>query len=204
MELNNTDLNPVKPTSFTEEQWAERIAKIEAIMEDNIARKVKPKIYGFLDFDGVINVFPSPGTPQYERLLEQQAKDFQFSDPDCVKRLSDFCIDYDMDIIISSSWRYSGLDFCKDYMYKGGFSKKARIIDTTDLEIDFNRELHITDYLLEHTDYLGYLIFDDLMMPHLTTHLVKCETLSGYTAERDIIARAKMEVLLARIRGVQE
>lgn len=182
---------------LTDKDWVGINQKITEIQQKNRTHSSKNKFYGFLDFDGVVNVFYPPGSPQYERLLAQETIDFNFSDPGCVERFSKLCLEYDIQVVISSSWRYSGLDYCRDYLIKGGLSEDVDIIDITDIDLwSCDREMHITDYLFAHPDFTGFLIFDDLRMPHLMMNLVHCETLKGYTEEKDLEARAKLEVMI--------
>lgn len=151
----------------------------------------KRKIYAFLDFDGVINVFYPPGSPQYEHLVElsKQNVPFQFSDEDCLKRLSGLCLDSDIDLIISSSWRYSGLAYCKDYLVNGGMDPAVKVTGMTSDVIGKTREELILQYLQENPDYQGFLILDDMSMPHLDKYLVHCDSMHGYDEEMDQKAR---------------
>lgn len=151
----------------------------------------RSKIYAFLDFDGVINVFYPPGSSQYEHLVElsKQNVPFQFSDEDCLKRLSSLCLDYDINLIISSSWRYSGLAYCQDYLVKGGLDKNVKVTGMTSDVIGKTREELILRYLQEHPDYSGFLILDDMPMPHLYKYLVHCDSMHGYDEKQDEKAR---------------
>ncbi len=160
-------------------EWKERLDKIRKILEMN-AKNPEAVYYGFLDFDGVINVFLDPNTPEYQEIVMEKAKKFQFVDEKCMKRLSDFCLQHSIKIVISSSWRFSGVEYCKKYLLQGGMDERVPVVGTTEMEFSKNREIHITDYLLEHPDFKGFIIFDDLGLPHLSQYLVQCETLRGF------------------------
>lgn len=168
-------------------EWQDRVKKTEwrAFLNRWTGKK---KIYAFLDFDGVINVMYPPGSPQYERFAKKSAA-MDFADPDCVKRFSDLCMDFDIEVIISSSWRYAGISFCYDYLVKAGMDERVKVVDATEDSFTSTREMQITNYLFAHPDYGEYLIFDDMEMDHLEKHLLHCNAHEGYTEELDAKAR---------------
>lgn len=174
-------------------EWQARLEKIEKIEKDNVRQGLPDRYYGFLDFDGVINVFLDPDTPEYQEIIMEKAKKFQFVDEACMKRISRFCVDYNIQIVISSSWRFSGVEYCRKYLLQGGMDERVQVVGTTEMELSKSREVHITDYLLEHPDYTGFIIFDDLCLPHLKKYLVQCETLRGFDEEKDTEARQLMK-----------
>jgi len=71
-------------------EWKWDKWRIRQIMKKNRKQGVT-KIDLFLDFDGVINVFLLPGTEKYEEKAKQEV--FEFADKDCVKRVSDLCLE---------------------------------------------------------------------------------------------------------------
>ncbi|MBR2067020.1 MAG: hypothetical protein IJ875_01995, partial [Solobacterium sp.] len=120
--------------------------KINELSRINIVRKInkrKGKIYLFLDFDGVINILGN-----LEDLENEE--EYDFCDAKAVKRISDLCLNFDIDIIISSSWRFSGLDFCREYLVQHGLDEKVRVSDVTQSVSLMSREEDILQYLYEH------------------------------------------------------
>ena len=89
--------------TFTEEQWKERLDAIESIALKNI-KNGKKKYYLFLDFDGVINIWCREETDPLFKVRSIKEDDCQFADIPSIKRLSDLCLKYDINIVISSSW----------------------------------------------------------------------------------------------------
>jgi hypothetical protein len=84
----------------------------------------------FLDIDGVLNheVFYKE---RYEKRKESITIDYPYSeiDPKCVSNLNDLCEETFAKVVISSTWRHSGIDYCKDALEFHGF--KGEIIDIT-------------------------------------------------------------------------
>lgn len=81
----------------------------------------------FLDYDGVLN---------HEMFYNEQAKneikiEYPYSsiDPNCVNFLNDLVDKTDAKIVVSSTWKNSGIDYCRDVLEYHGF--KGEIIDVT-------------------------------------------------------------------------
>lgn len=163
----------------------EMLERTERILEDN--RHRTEHFYLFLDFDGVINVFYQPGTEKYDELMEREA--FEFFDRDCVARLNRLCDDYPITVIISSSWRFAGVKSCIDYLRTAGLEDHVVIADRTQTEAFQPREMDVLQYVEEHPDCSGYIVFDDGAMPHLTSHMVQTDCFLGWDEERDQYAR---------------
>lgn len=170
----------------SEMQWLLDHRHLNSIMVHNRQKGIR-KVYMFLDFDGVVNVFVLPGTKRYEEI--EASGQFEFFDRDCVARLNDFVRDWPVSIVISSSWRYGGLDYCTEYLKDAGLQDHVVFSDTTSLEVDEPREELIMDYLLEHQDFCGFLIFDDIHMTHLLDYLVQTDPLKGWDDACDEKAR---------------
>lgn len=117
----------------------------------------------FLDFDGVLHVFYMQGTPEYEKAVQRMKQKMDLIDPDCLANLDELVSEYDMDIIISSSWRFNGLDYCRKYLQKSGFRHVNRIIDVTD-DLNLDRRIEILKYLNDHPVYSSFLVLDDIRM----------------------------------------
>ncbi len=172
-------------------EWMADHRRLKKIMNAN-RNKEDSVIYMFLDFDGVINIFLLEGTPEYEKALAK--KEFDFANRECVQRFNRFMADYpDVKVVVSSSWRYAGLPYCQDYLEKAGMDPKIRLELQTDSHTMKPRELHITDFLFEHPDFKGFIIFDDMKMPHLDDYLVRTDCLVGWNDERDAYARKILE-----------
>jgi len=174
-------------------EWKWDKWRIRQIMKKNRKQGVT-KIDLFLDFDGVINVFLLPGTEKYEEKAKQEV--FEFADRACVKRVSDLCLEKDCRIIISSSWRFAGLDYCRDYLYKAGMDERVEIADVTESDAFRARDEEIMDYLLSHQDFAGFLIFDDGRMPNLPEYEILTDPTVGYDESQDQKARAMIEAML--------
>ena len=177
----------------TSMEWLRDIFRIRRIMQHN-RRHSDPLVYMFLDFDGVINVFCEPGSPEYEKAVNNG--DFDFADRDIVKRLNRFYHDYPVRVVISSSWRYGGLDYCREYLLKAGMDPELSFYDVTGMNLPLTRENEIANYLLEHTDYCGFIVFDDIHMPHLISYQVETNPMKGWTEEKDFEARKKISGFL--------
>ena len=95
--------------AFNDEQWNQRLYALDTIADKNI-RQGKKKYYLFLDFDGVINIWYKENDPRF-KLKSIKEDDSQFADIPSVKRLSDLCLKYNLNIVISSSWRFAGVGY---------------------------------------------------------------------------------------------
>ncbi len=174
---------------MNEFEWMLRNMKIKKIMKNS---RGSGRYYVFLDFDGVINVFCDETTEKY-RIAAETGK-FDFYDEGAMKRMSQFCIDYNADVIISSSWRYAGLEYCIQYLKESGMDERVRVSGMTSTEIKDRREFQITEYLLEHPLFENYIVFDDGYMPHISDHEVLTDPMKGWDEEADRKARAIMAV----------
>ena len=143
----------------------------------------------FLDFDGVINVFYQPGTRKYEEMKRKPENEFSLADSECIGRIDQLLKDYPMDAVISSSWRFGGLQSCIAYLQKGGFTQSQKVIGITETDEFRPRETEIADYLIAHPVYSGVLILDDMPMPEWQNELVQTHCFYGYDAVHDRYAR---------------
>lgn len=145
----------------------------------------------FLDFDGVINTFALEGSERYQEALHHP-NTFDFCDRHCVEELNQFCLEHAIHIVISSSWRFSGIDFCKKYLHEYGLDTTICIKDTTQMDWHSSREEEILQYMLQHPIYAYYLILDDMQMPHLQQYLVQTDVYRGFDEERKVYAQAML------------
>lgn len=165
----------------------DKFNELTTLMKNN-KNQIKEKIYLFLDFDGVINVFLQPGTQQYEKALRENQ--FEFADRECIKRLNDLCLEYPIEIVISSSWRYSGIEYCRDYLMRYGLSREVTFAGSTSTETIQPRQLDIINYLFGHQDFWGFLILDDIFMPEFKEYAILIDPLKGYDIKTDKLARS--------------
>jgi hypothetical protein len=84
----------------------------------------------FLDIDGVLN-HEQFYKERYEKRYEEGAIAHPYSevDPKSVANLNNLCKETGAKVVISSTWRHSGLDYCKDVLEFHGFT--GEIIDIT-------------------------------------------------------------------------
>ena len=149
----------------------------------------------FLDFDGVLNC-----QDFYQKLQREQAlntigtqKDI---DPWRVSLLNTLCKDTNSSIVISSSWRYSGLEYCKKALKLAG--AEFEIIDSTPIlnykEVGHTppRGVEIKAWLddncytlfgIHSHDFYRYAIIDDDsdMLLNQQYHFFRTDPYSGLT-----------------------
>lgn len=84
----------------------------------------------FLDIDGVLNhEFFYKQRHEKESDGDEIRYPYSEIDPKCVENLNILCKDTDAKVVISSTWRHSGLEYCKDALEFHGFH--GEIIDIT-------------------------------------------------------------------------
>ena len=143
----------------------------------------------FLDFDGVVNIPYEFGTPEYNDAMDRGVYDF--FRPEIVERLNTLIHEYDLHIVISSSWRFSGIQFCQDSLWNAGFDRDVVIEGLTPLTDDFRpRDEEILDYLEAHPEISSVLILDDIPMRELKDYAVQTIFEEGYSKSCDQTARA--------------
>jgi hypothetical protein len=117
----------------------------------------------FLDFDGVViinGVISKAAIGNLNKLLSQEP---------------------DLKIVVSSSWRHSGLSFVKGMLGNYGVDPK-KVIDVTDLTQKDDRGHHIERYVLDHKDIKHFVILDDKNdMDKILDHLVQINPYIGIT-----------------------
>lgn len=84
----------------------------------------------FLDIDGVLN-HEAFYKERFEKRYEEGAMSYPHSeiDPKSVENLNTLIKETGAKVVISSTWRHSGLEYCKDVLEFHGF--KGEIIDIT-------------------------------------------------------------------------
>lgn len=126
----------------------------------------------FLDIDGVLNVIPQ-GHDDYGAIFH----------PHFVDNLRNIIESTEAKIVISSTWRYSGLTIMKEMW--SARDLPGEVIDITPSHIDMNRNLpfmerlergsEIQEWLDNHPEVTNYVILDDDtdMMSHQLDNFVK-------------------------------
>ena len=169
-------------------------------IEANEMPKEKCKII-FLDLDGVLNTANYYDRLQHEHLPTEDIFGTLF-DPKAVEQLSHIIDSTNAQIVISSSWRYSGIVNMRA-MWKAR-QLPGEIYDITSLHVaddyiqsqmennpnDFDlydamilaREMEIALWLEEHPEVTNYVILDDLdSFRQHEAHLVKINPKTGIT-----------------------
>ena len=168
-----------------------RVKQLEVRMDRNRRKGRKHRIL-FLDFDGVVNVPYTFGTPEYEDAMARGVYDF--FRPEIVERLNRLIHEYDLKVVISSSWRWQGIDFCRNSLYEAGFDQDVAVEGLTPTPEDYPpRHQEILDYLDGVRDVTAILILDDIPMRVLSDYAVETVFDDGYTAECDTTARAILD-----------
>lgn len=139
----------------------------------------------FLDIDGVLNcqLFA-------EEQLKKKVKRKRNIDPLRVSWLNDLCKETKSAVVISSSWRHSGLKYCREALKKAGATFK--IIDVTPSGMDCPRGWEIHKWLkdnceqlfnVRYYDFYRYAIIDDDsdMLLKQAPHFFCTDSYSGLT-----------------------
>ena len=123
----------------------------------------------FLDIDGVLN-HERFYTERFEKRYEEGAISYPHSeiDPISVQNLNTLIRETDAKVVLSSTWRHSGLEYCLDVLKFHGF--EGEIIDITpDLRSnDCLRGNEILKWMKDNKNLIGdyynfteYVILDD-------------------------------------------
>lgn len=117
----------------------------------------------FLDFDGVLNnaewISEIQRKNDFLTFFERHEKEF---DPTKVKLMSDFAIEIEASIVISSSWRkLHSLQELTEMLQKVGMDTKVPIIGmTSSLNSGFRGE-EVQHWVTTNAKPIKYVIFDD-------------------------------------------
>lgn len=132
----------------------------------------------FLDYDGVVNtpMWDDTGTTcNYGHPFGGKVNNFQ-----AVQWLSEFCQKFDYSIVVTSTWRSSSN--YKDCLISGGLRSGIQILGKTRRLDDHCRGDEIQDYLDNHQEIENFIILDDESdMAHLKDHLIRCNSVVGFT-----------------------
>lgn len=154
------------------------ILEIEKELEKNRAKGIR-KICLFLDFDGVINTFLQEGSQRYS-ISQKSPEQFEFCDSSCIKNLNILCKKRNIDIVISSTWRFSGLDFCIEYLKNHGFQYPERVVGTTQMDWHESRDQEIINYMAAHPIYPLFIVLDDAEIVTFKKYLVQTNSYFGF------------------------
>ncbi len=146
--------------------------ELETILEKARAKRdsdMEDMLYNvmFLDYDGVVNIFYPGG---YER----------FSEP-LVANVSRLCRQFDLNIVVSSSWKMSP-DYA-DYLYEAGLDPDVKVFGKTD-DIPGLREDEIKKYLQDHIYIDKFIILDDGLFNELRPYQVRTMMTEGFNDEK--------------------
>ncbi len=165
---------------------------------DNIRLPMTPIL--FLDYDGVINRFPSDGEATPVRMVGEI---MTIADPELVYRLNILVDRTDADIVLSSSWRHQ--KNWREALAASGIMQP--LLDRTPryssgkkygiAEIDLCRGHNIQDWLDDHPEVTRYAILDDSadMLPHQLPNFFQTDVTSGLT--QDIADAVEKHLLIA-------
>jgi hypothetical protein len=135
----------------------------------------------FLDFDGVIN---GPGFHVEKDTDAFFDRMIALYHPDAIQLLNEIALEFHTEIIISSSWRHIGLDYCRKYLYHAGMDPKIPIISATGRDVPYHRYREILAWLREHPSFTNFVILDDLEMNVLSSHHVRTSFNTGLNEEK--------------------
>ena len=135
----------------------------------------------FLDFDGVIN---GPGFHVEAQEEGPFEKTVELYHSEAIDHLNIIALEFHVEIVISSSWRHMGLDYCRRYLYHAGLDTRVPIIDTTGRDIPYHRYREILHWLETHPDFTNFVILDDLEMDVLSDHHVRTSFNTGLDKEK--------------------
>ena len=121
----------------------------------------------FLDYDGVINLI----TPDHRFIQFDRA---------CIDNVSKLCRQFDLKIVVSSSWRYD--DDYDQLLYSHGLGSDVEVIGCTDSL--GSREREIMDYLDRNPQIDRFIILDDLPMNELRNYQVLTRMHEGFSERR--------------------
>jgi hypothetical protein len=108
----------------------------------------------FLDVDGVLNSYDY--LSDVYAIKKRTLKREEFFDPVCMKILEEIVLKYNLQIVITSSWKICEMDILTNVFSNYGLS----ILDKTNNYGD-ERGREIREWLKLHKDVSNYIILDD-------------------------------------------
>ncbi|MCB0652480.1 MAG: hypothetical protein KDC85_14480 [Saprospiraceae bacterium] len=150
----------------------------------------------FLDFDGVLQIdkFDNAWRKGLEPLLHGYRDRDRFGflfDAGCVKNLEQIIDTTGADVVISSSWRYLGVEVMQEMWEARALPGKVVGITHFDEELLYmiSRGKEIQDWLDIHK-VTNYVIFDDVddLLPHQKKRFIQTHYETGLTREQAAMA----------------
>lgn len=135
----------------------------------------------FLDIDGVIctdRAYLASGADKYKNIMRAW-------DPISIKLVDRLCIDYNLKVVVSSTWRqrYDVPLILLTHGFNGEFHKD----DKTPVTFNRSRGQEIREWLEEHPEIIRYIIIDDtddgLLNNELTPHHCKTDIQDGFLTD---------------------
>lgn len=128
----------------------------------------------FLDFDGVLNdcgyvIDLSKEFFGFHTYLDKYSYCTEL-DPVRIERLNEIVDETGCFIVLSTAWRYYGLEYCKEILTMRGFRFPHRIIDITPIH-DFEEDSRVQEVILwlmindPERDLSHYVMLDDDIEP---------------------------------------
>lgn len=127
----------------------------------------------FLDIDGVVNTIQVDSKPFKGRMFYREPDenglyyyygdilDNKVSNHQAIMWLNKLCKETNSKIVISSTWRYSGLEKVKSALYNSGLFKDIEIVGETE-RLNIERKEEIKSWLEEnHKIVNNFVILDD-------------------------------------------
>ena len=152
----------------------------------------------FLDIDGVVNtiMIKDEENKTSSSILKEgyyfdlcRPKDNRVSNKEAVLWVSKLCEDYNLDIVITSTWlvgnSLGNIKFC---LYSSGLSKNVKIIDGIDNNHQYSRGWQIEAWFNKNginPDKVNFIILDDdtdMLGFHtdFSSHLIKTDPYIGF------------------------
>ncbi|MCK9369740.1 HAD domain-containing protein [Candidatus Dojkabacteria bacterium] len=117
--------------------------------------------------------------PSKARFLPKQKKHFSTFDPCAASMLNELLKISGARLVISSCWRYSGLQACQTLLQTNGIDPENIHQDWRTTRGD-TRTLEIKNWLLDHPEITNYVVLDDeLLDSKVLPGFVQCDTDEG-------------------------
>lgn len=162
----------------------------------------------FLDYDGVVNTVIWEHNPVENTWQARYAGpgDGRVNNEQAVQWVSELCKQFDMDIVVTSTWRLS--DNYKECLLRGGLREGINIIGAVSTDYHTSRAEQINEWLEANPQVkTRFLILDDDLVDMspfgyiADLHFIRCTTNGGFQIEEYEEAREKMNTILDKTRS---
>ena len=109
----------------------------------------------FLDIDGVLN------SAKYYKSVNSKKKNWNRFDPNVVKLLKELIEEFNLSLVISSTWRFGAVQMLKDELTKSGLKKYLHKDWKTPEIYPSRRGTEIKMWLVKHSEIENQLFLDD-------------------------------------------